>query len=317
MRPKTLFLAAVIIASLCFNVVAYVKFRHRRPILRVNGESVSKQDIDDFLEQKNPGVKAIMVERRLIEQEAIKLNVWPSDKEVQDRFDERKELEWQFARSVANPWMEAEAKNEIRTQLAQMQIQAKDVPVDDAMLREEYEVNKGAYDTPDKARVNLCLVMRKTPVNDVKAMLEKTPQMAPAEIARTYPQQVIFMGDRDVFTFIRTFGQKAPSPEIEALFAMKPGEVKEFRAQELQQFGAQTMLVRMAEVIPGKVADQNDPKTKEKLRLGAAARRAKPWQEILARLWNSCDFWSEIPEDRNAIEAVFFPDRAAASAPKQ
>ena len=318
MRPAKLIFGFLLFVSLVINVVLYVKFRSRRPIIKVNGENISKKDVDDYLEQQNPNVKAIMVERVLVKSEAVKQGIWPTEQEITDTYNEKKETDWQFARKVnTNPWMEAEEKSAIQYDLARHRLLTKDVQVDDAMLKDEYDIYKGDYDTPDKARLHLALLFRKAPVADVKAMLEKVPQQAPADIARAFPGQVVFLGDKDVFTIKRVFGKSAPSPQLEALFSLKPGEVKEFPAEELKALGAQTILARMVEVVPGKAADFNDPKTHEKLRMAASLRRGKPWQEKMSMLWNNADFWSEDPSDKGNVEMMFFPDRAAAATPKQ
>jgi len=149
-------------------------------------------------------------------------------------------------------------------------------------------------------------------------MMEKSaPQLSTAEITRAFPGQVVFLGDKEVFTVNRAFGTKSAGAQLEALFTMKPGEVKEMPAEELRSLGAQTILARMIEVIPGKVADLNEPKTKEKLHLATALRRSIPWQQQLSQLWNAANFWSEDPADKQVIEGMFFPDRAAAATPKQ
>ena len=148
-------------------------------------------------------------------------------------------------------------------------------------------------------------------------MMEKnSPQVGPDEIGRSFAGQVVFLGDKGVFTILQPFGLKPTMPQFGEVFQMKPGEVKEFPAEELRQMGAQTILMRMIEIIPGKPADINDPKTREKLRLAAALRRGKPWQEYLVKLWGPAMFESVEPGDRAYIEQVFFPDRAAAQTPK-
>lgn len=318
MRPGKLIFGFLLFVSLAVNVVLYVRFRSRRPILRINGENISKKDVDDYLEQKNPNIKAIMTERVLVKTEAVKQSVWPTEQEILDIYNEKKELDWEFARRVnTNPWMEAEEKSTIQYDLARQRLITKDVQVDDAMLQDEYNIYRGTYDSPDKAQLHLALLFRKAPVADVKTMLEKTPQLAPEEIARAFPGQVVFLGDKNVFTVVRAFGQKAPSSQLQELFDLKPGEVKEFAAEELKALGAQTILARMIRVAPGKAADVNEPKTKEKLRMAAALRRGVPWQQKLTALWNNADFWSEDPSDKTAVEMMFFPDRATAATPKQ
>ncbi|GDX40259.1 hypothetical protein LBMAG21_05510 [Armatimonadota bacterium] len=318
MRPAKLIFGFLLFVSLVVNVVLYVKFRSRRPILKVNGESITKKDVNDYLEQKNPNIKAVMVERVLVKSEAVKQGVWPAEQEIIDIYNEKKELDWQFARRVnTNPWMVAEEKSTIQYDLARQRLLTKDVQVDDAMLEEEYNIYKAAYDTPDKARLHLTLLFRKAPIADVRSMLEKVPQQAPADIARAFPGQVVFLGDKDVFTVTRALGGKAASPQLQDLFNLKPGEVREFPAEELRSLGAQTILARMVEVVPGKPADKNEPKTHEKLRMGASLRRAKPWQEKLTLLWGNSEFWSEDPNDKGNVEMMFFPDRATAATPKQ
>lgn len=319
MRPAKMIVWLLLVISMFGNVVLVVKFRSRRPIIKINGDSISKKDIDDYLEQVyGPNVKALLIERILIQAEAQKQNVWPTSVEVTETYDQKKEYDWQFARRVSlNPWVESEEKSSIQFDIARQRLLAKEVPVDDAMLRVEYEQNKPVYDAPSKARCNLALLFKKAPLNDVKAMLEKTsPVVGPDEIARSFAGQIVFLGEKGVFTILQPYGVKPATSQFQEVFNMKPGDVREFPAEELRNMGAQTIMLRMKEIIPGKSADINDPKVREKLRIAAALRRSKPWQEYLVRLWSAATFESVEPSDRAYIEQVLSPDRAAAQTPK-
>jgi hypothetical protein len=320
MRPAKLIIGFLLLVSLAGNVILYVKFRSRRPVIKVNGDVIAKKDITDYLEQQaGPNVKALLVERLLIQRDAQKQNLWPTEAEVNDTYSQKKELDWQFARRVnTNPWVEIEEKNVIQYDMARQRLLAKESPVDDAQMTEEYNQNKAVYDTPSKAKVHLAVLFKKAPLNDVRSMMEKnSPQVAPSEMTRSFAGQVVFLGDRDVFTVVQPFGQKPVTSQFQDVFNMKPGEVREFPAEELRSLGAQTILVRMVEIVPGKAADLNDPKVREKLRIAASLRRSKPWQEYLVKLWGGATFESVEPADRNYIELVFFPDRAAAQTPKE
>ena len=175
MRFLRVVIVSVLILSLVLNVVLYTKYRTKRSIITVNGEGITKKDIDDYLEQQaGPNVKAQMVQRRMIFQEATKLGVLPTDAEVEDEFNTQKEISWQFAREISgNPWAAGEAKNRIRQQIAQLRIMTKEVPVSDEEIKDTYKQNAMRFDTPNKAKAHLAIVINAGQANEIKQLMQK------------------------------------------------------------------------------------------------------------------------------------------------
>lgn len=314
MRFVRVLVVVALILSLFGNFILYTKYRSSRAIFTVNGEGVSRRDIDSQLEQQaGPNAKALFVERLLVNQAAKKEGVMPTDQEVEDEFNRRREEDWQFARRVEGyPWLAGEAKKQIRQDYAKVRLLAKEVPVTEEEMQEEYRQNPARYDTPNKARAHLAIVLNAAVTNDIKQLLEKKePQVSPTVIMSQYRSAVTFLGHENVYTFRQPLGNPQISAEV---FKMKKGQVKQFPTGEFAKSGAKAILVRMLEVIPGKKADLNDPKTKEKLRMQVAARRWKPWQEYLSKLWADATFTSEDPNDKKHIEMVLFPAAAQAEA---
>ena len=60
----------------------------------------------------------------------------------------------------------------------------------------------------------------------------------------------------------------------------------------------------MIKVEPGKKADLNDPKTKERLTQAVAMKRAKNPQEYMQTLWSNAEFRSEDPRDKESIQKM-------------
>lgn len=312
MRLVQVLLAVALFISLLANAVLYIKFNSRRSVLTVNGQGVSKRDIDDYLlQQAGPNVKATMVQRMLVSQEAIKQGVAPSQADIDEEYNIQKEINPQFAEQVNNnPWIAGEAKNRIAEQIGMVRLRAKDVPVTDEEIKEEYNAGPARYDTPNKARANFAIVIDGTKIQDIKRLMSSTPPVSPSVIMQQYKTAVKFWGDDNKYTFIQPFG----TTQLKEVFAMKPNEVKIAPApQQLQARGAKAIIIRMLEIIPGKKADLNDPKTKEKLRLQIALRRAAPWQEYFAALWAKSKITAENQQDLKFMEYSFFPERAQAT----
>lgn len=316
MRFLRILAVVALIASLGLNFILYTKYRSGRAIFTVNGEGVSRKDIDSQLEQQaGPNVKAQFVQRILVNQEAKRQGVVPTQQEVEDEFNRRREDNWQFARQVdLNPWIAGESKKQIHEDLSKLRIMVKGVPVTPDEMQEEYRQNPARYDTPNKAKTNLAVVTDASVINDIKQLLEKKdPPVSPTVIMNQYRNKVIFIGHDNLFIFQQPLGNNKINAEI---FKMEKDQVRQFPAGEFARAGAKAILVRMQEKIPGKKADVNDAKTKEKLQISVASRRWSPWQETLVKLWDGAAFTSEDPNDKRQIEMVLFPDRARAEASK-
>ena len=315
MRLLTPLLVLLLIGSLIVNGITVMKLKNKRPIFSVNGQGVTKKDMDDYLEQKEgQTVKAEMVKRMLVDQEAKKQNVLPTDAEVNEAFDNQKEDNWQYAFSVnRNPWLADENKKDIKMKLAATRLVLKDIPVQDSEMKEVYEKQAPLFDTPDKARGSLAIITDPTKAQEVLTLLSKNPPVAPAAIMTQFPNQVFFIGNELKFTFKRPFQYKGAyqnKPLIDIIFAMKPGEVKQLQlTQDIYKIGGRAMVFKMLEIIPGKKADLNDPKVKEGLRSVVASKRAKPFEEILSGIWAKTDFQSDSPDDKKNIESLIFPNR--------
>ena len=316
MRFLRILVVVALIASLGLNFILYTKYRSGRAIFTVNGEGISRKDLDRQLEQeRGPNVKAQFVERILVNQEAKRQGVVPTQQEVEDEFNLRRDMDWQFARRVdMNPWLAGEAKKQIHGELSKLRIMVKGVPVTPDEMQEEYRQTPARYDTPNKAKTNLAIVTDASVIGDIKQLLEKKdPPVSPTVIMNQYRNKVTFLGHDNINIFQQPFGNSKVNTEI---FKMQKNEVRQFPAGEFARAGAKAILVRMQEKIPGKKADLNDPKTKEKLQIAIASRRWSPWQEKLVKLWDEASFTSEDPNDKRNIEMVLFPDRARAEASK-
>jgi hypothetical protein len=297
----------LLIVSLAINAIGYVKLRGTRSIFSVNGQGFSKRDLDNYLEaQAGPAVKAQIVERMLAEQEAERKHVLPTDAEVEQEFNNQRELNWQFAMRVDNsPWYADSMKEQIKLELCKQRLRTLDVPVSQDEMQTEYNNRSSVYDVPNKAKCILALLKDPSSVNDVKQLIAN--KVEPATIREKYSPNVLFLGDHNVFTFIQPFGDTRAYHDI---FSRHPGDVIQLPpTQDFAQQGIRQMVVRVDEIVPGHKADLNDATTKEKLRVNVALRRSRPWQEILAGLWSACKFESEDPRDRRYIEGQFFPDR--------
>ena len=84
------------------------------PVVTVNGTPITRTDMYSYLEQ-NYGAqyKASAVQRLLVDQEAHQQAVAPTDAEIQEDFDAKREMDWSYAQKLTRaPWLADDAKAE-------------------------------------------------------------------------------------------------------------------------------------------------------------------------------------------------------------
>ncbi|HLK56692.1 MAG TPA: hypothetical protein VKU00_09015 [Chthonomonadaceae bacterium] len=309
MRYVTPVIICLLVLSGIMNMILFLKYRAARTILSVNGQSVTKATMYGYLEQQyGPSFKAMMVRRLMIDQEAHAQGVAPTDDEVDEQFNRERELTWQFAKQLAdNPWMAEEFKNQIREQQEQEALRAKDIPVTDEELKEEYATYPQRYDTPNKAHCLVAVILSEAHTEDIRRRMEQTaPPISPLSIRQEFPREVTFIGDNYRYTFLQAFGTQ----DNQRIFTMTPKEVKVLDAPpELAQLGARKLIVRLEDNQVGHRADLNDPKIIQKLRHNVALRHARPYPELLSTLWAKARLDFDDPNDRVSVEHILFPER--------
>ena len=286
-----------------------MRYRNKKTIFTLNGESVTRSDMDDYLEKQfGPTYKAMMAQRLLIDQEARRKGLAPSETEINDEFGLKKELDWQFASRIAtSPWLSDESRQEIKQQLEQQKLLAQDITVTEEEVREEYNAHPALYDAPAKAHTEVAAVLNEIHLEDIRKLMAQTDKpVGPRQIMQMYPREVVFIGDDDKFTFVQAYNTEMNKD----VFTMGPHDVKVMLPGDLGQQGARRLVVKMLDITPGKKADLNDPKTLNRIKMNVALRRTRPASEMLAGLWASSSFQSADQGDRAQIERMFFPDQA-------
>src|SRR5579871_1472431 len=131
MRFLRVLLPAILVISLAANLFMWQRWRKTRRVMSINGQEITEKDVTDYLQQqKGMAVKGELTVRILVDQQAKKFNLVPTQAEIDEKFSERKELNDQYARTMSvEPWLEAEGKNQIRIQLEEARLLTKDVPV--------------------------------------------------------------------------------------------------------------------------------------------------------------------------------------------
>ena len=119
MRFLTPIIVVLLLGSVIGNMVMYAKYTSRRPVMTINGDRITKKDMYDYLEQNfSPEYKALQTKRFLVSKEAKKKKLSATDAEVQERYNDQKELNWQFVQRIRNrPWVADETKNEFRFEI--------------------------------------------------------------------------------------------------------------------------------------------------------------------------------------------------------
>ena len=306
LRPLIVF---VLILSLVFNVVLWMRYRNKKTIFTLNHESVTRADMDDYLEKQfGPTYKAMMAQRMLIDQEARRKGVAPSETEINDEFALKKELDWQFASRIAtSPWLADESIQEIKQQLEQQKLLAQDISVTEEEVREEYNAHPALYDSPAKAHTEVAAVLNEIHLEDIRKLMDRNdPPINPRTIMQMYPREVIFIGDDEKFTFVQAYNTEMNKD----VFMMAPREVKVMLPGDLGKQGARRLVVKMLDIAPGKKANLNDTKTLNRIKMNVALRRTRPASEMLSALWANSQFDSADQGDRAQIEHLFFPEQA-------
>ena len=306
LRPLIVF---VLILSLVFNVVLWMRYRNKKTIFTLNHESVTRADMDDYLEKQfGPTYKAMMAQRMLIDQEARRKGVAPSETEINDEFALKKELDWQFASRIAtSPWLADESIQEIKQQLEQQKLLAQDISVTEEEVREEYNAHPALYDSPAKAHTEVAAVLNEIHLEDIRKLMDRNdPPINPRTIMQMYPREVIFIGDDEKFTFVQAYNTEMNKD----VFTMAPREVKVMLPGDLGKQGARQLVVKMLDIAPGKKANLNDTKTLNRIKMNVALRRTRPASEMLSALWANSQFDSADQGDRAQIEHLFFPEQA-------
>jgi hypothetical protein len=316
---KTALIVALFI-SVGANVFMYQRYRNRRVYMTINNHPITQQDIyDRLIQQSGEPVKVQLTQSHLLDDEAEKEKLVPTDAEIQEQFDQQREANWQFARKMTqNPWFEIEAKNEIRQNLELRRLLTAKVPVTEDQIKEEYAVQPAAFDTPDKAYCYLALIHNNSDnLDNIQELMKKG--ISTDSIQQNYPNDVTFLGDNtasidgktttNLFIFRQPFGslqnpQMIQNSQMQQIFKMKPSEITVLPAGEFASQGIKNWIVRMVKGEPGHKADLSDPKTHEQIRMVVAGKRATNPKQYMFKLWQAADFRSEDPNDKKYIDSM-------------
>ena len=326
MRYLTPVLIVLLLVSVIANGVMYLKFRSHRAIITVNGAGLSKYDLDNYLETiYGVDYKATFTRRALIHDAAAKSHLSPTAEEVNQKFQEAKQMNWQYANTMNNnPWLGDEGRKSIQENIELKRLIAKDIPVTDDDIKDEYKLQPAAYDTPSKAEAEVALLKNGPHIDDIVRLMSTDPPVKPSAIMANYRGEVRFLGDNNIYTFVQHFG----TPEQSLVFNMKVGEVRRMAAPpEIKQAGFNLMAVRLNKIIPGHKADLTDPKlaasdprekdyqaTQEALHLNVAIKRANSPQELLQSLMKTAKIDVEDPNDLENIKLKLMPPDDATQA---
>jgi parvulin-like peptidyl-prolyl isomerase len=186
-------------------------------VAKVNGETISQKQFDDLLEQAKKSYKSqkrafpkagtqeyqalknqavqYLVQRIEFEQEADKLGVTVSDKEISDRLAQIKKQyfggkESRYKKQLAQQGLtEAQVRDDIKAQLIQEKIFKKvtaNVKVTDAEAKKYYDEHQSQYGTPEQRDVAHILVKKKSLADQLYSQLKGGASFA--DLAKKYSQ---------------------------------------------------------------------------------------------------------------------------------
>jgi len=253
-------------ASIVGNVVLYERYSSHRTLFVVNGDAISRKDLDDrvdFLYSKELLRK--MIWTKLVEQEATKKHCLPTDKDVKDaiaKIDRENPTATNAAREI-DPTLTL-FKRALRAELAIRNLEVQDVHLTPAQVDEFYAKHKALFALPPQSQT-LAVVAQDSVACDVaKSLLAQG--VTTDVIAETNGLKV-------VGRTIRLVGQ-LPGPVSQQVLSLRPGEIGVYK------LGKKFLVVKILSVAAAGV--QPLDKIRAQVEMAARLAHARTQADVLA-----------------------------------
>jgi foldase protein PrsA len=297
-----------------------------KPVATLNGQSLSEAEFYHLCETATQiapnrgtvGQQVLMqwVGNTLMMQEAKRLNVYPSDKDVNDRIQAfRKQAEYtgqSFDDQLKQKGMTPEAfKREMTTALVFDNLFYRGIDVSDADLRQAYDQQKARITQPESIQISQITVDSKAKADQARSDLgtNTTFELVAQSLSK---DQFAKQGGRIPIPFTRRPMQGFPvDPKVIA----EAFKLKEGQHSDPIQVGSTWVIVRVDKRVPEKVPAFED--VKELLRAQLRQQRARANgkfaenQKIMLEATRAAKLDSPRPEYQNTIDE--FKRQAAAT----
>ena len=223
-------LPAVACAALllvAFPFVAGCASKEDQAIATVNGEKITKGQLDDRLEgQAGKPTLQQMVDQALVLQYANQNHIDVTDKEIQDQLTqlESRFPPGQFDTILKNQGLTMDdAKTIVKVQQIIKKAVDKNIHITDAQVGDFYNRNKSLFSTPEQVHARHILVKTKAEADSIEAQLRRGANFA--DLAK---KNSVDPGSKDKGGDLGYFGQTQMVPPFaNVAFALKPGQISQ------------------------------------------------------------------------------------------
>jgi hypothetical protein len=289
------------------NFILYSRIERRRMQMRINGHVITQRDYHDWLE-RHYGIQtlATMAKYYLVMDAAQKAGCPPDENEIKDELDTSAEINPTLAKEYQiMPWTREDNKEALEYSQALTNLTTQNISASDDEIQAYFNANPGKWDKPDKVFVKAIQCANQTVAEHAKEMMQNVKGDAIMEVQRQLAPNALVVGIDGTMAFLKPVGAPSPNKTINAIAKLQPGQVI------VVPNGQTWLVVKMDHIQPGKKVTLQD--VKNKVALEIKKQRALPPQEILQKLWDNSDIVTDPESQKQQIERLIFPDRAAAN----
>lgn len=240
-----------------------------KPIAVVNGQSLGEEEFHQLCvtaTQINPQqgpvgqqVLARWIQNTLIAQEAKRLNVYPTEKDLDRRMDAfRKQAAFagvNFEERMQQQGMTMQSlRRDLLESLITENVQLRGVTVSDEEVRQKFEAQKAQFTQPERIKISQITVDSAAKAKQARTDLDSNTQFA--LVAGTYSQDMFKQeGGKVPLELTRQVqpGMPVDQKVVDAAFKLEPGQL----TQPIQ-VGANWVIARLEEKIPVKQPQLGD-----------------------------------------------------------
>ncbi|HTE18516.1 MAG TPA: peptidyl-prolyl cis-trans isomerase [Armatimonadota bacterium] len=275
-KAALFFVASVALASMVVGCGA-------KPIASVNGQALGEEEFHQLCvtatqinPQQGPVGQQVLtrwIQSAMIAQEAKRLNVYPTEKDLDRRMDAfRKQAAFagiNFEERMQQQGMTMQTlRRELLDSLVTENVQLRGVTVSDEEVRQKFEAQKAQFTQPERIKISQITVDSAAKAKQARTDLDSNTQFA--LVASTYSQDMFKQeGGKVPLELTRQVQPGMPVDQkiVDAAFKLEPGQL----TQPIQ-VGANWVIARLEEKIPVKQPQLAD--FEELLRMQARQEKA-------------------------------------------
>jgi len=219
-------IVSIVIICILVSVVAGFGMVSQEVVASVNGEKITKKELTDFL-LKQSGQEALnaLIEQKIIELEAKKQNIVPTEEDIQKEMETYYEYyggEEGFKQTLAlSGYSLADFKEDLALNLKIKKLLEPRISISEEEIKTYFEENKSAFAQEEQVKASHILVETEEKANEVKEKLDKGEDFA--KLAKEYSTDTLTKENGGDLGF---FGHGDMVKEFEeAAFSLNVGEI--------------------------------------------------------------------------------------------